>query len=224
MADVFSAENLEKDHQGRSEQELAGQLQTETNAYAVYFALKNTFDSAPVYVRCNTEEEAREFRHNPAFKRTRLLTSRARASEEERPRAPDAASGPPPAPAGRKNVFPGVSQEDLIQALVVILRADGRIGMRERRFLGNVCKRFEIADHVLRASLLHAERGAAEIRLPNDPKGRSSLLTALIAAAGVDDNIASGEWKMLEALAGKMGIARSGLHASIQEFLKRRAP
>ncbi len=222
MADEFLAEDIEKRAAGRSAAEIARQLLREGHAHSVYSAQKSTFSSDRVYVRCSTEKDAREFRHDPGYKRTKLL-----ATHESLPAKPTAqppplrTAEPHPLKLQPAEVFPGVSPENLMQSIATILGADGRISTKEREFLENVRKRFGISEEIAKASLAAAEKRAAKIRLPHDQKGRTVLLTALIAAAAADGNVPASEWRMLQAVARKMGVSDTGLHASIEKYLKR---
>jgi hypothetical protein len=118
-------------------------------------------------------------------------------------------------------VLPGPA---LMQSVVAVLAADGRVGLRERRFLESLRMRLGVAPGVVEAAILEAPRGTVRIQIPETPDDRDAFLGLLVEAAAVDGVIAPDERRLLEIVAARMRLAFDDLDARIEAALDRAAP
>jgi uncharacterized membrane protein YebE (DUF533 family) len=93
------------------------------------------------------------------------------------------------------------STAHLLQSLIAMASADGRIGKREQRFIELVMSEFEVHASTVQYHLDRCRNKKIFPNLPDDPTEKRFLLTMLVKLAAVDGFIDPGEQQMLDSIA-----------------------
>jgi uncharacterized membrane protein YebE (DUF533 family) len=117
-----------------------------------------------------------------------------------------------------------MNPENVLRSVATILRADGRIGVRERAFLDRLRGRLGLGAEAVAAAVAEVEAGKQWVYLPHDSRDRQFVLDRLVEAAAADGAVAEGERRMLDIVAEKVGIAACELEDRIERELEKVAP
>ncbi|MBI3269545.1 MAG: protein kinase [Planctomycetes bacterium] len=114
--------------------------------------------------------------------------------------------------------------DQILRSVAMVIASDHRVGKRERKFLEGLQQRLGLTTEVVEEAIGQALMGKRTLRLPADNESQVQLLELMIQAAAVDGEIDPNERKILDAVAGKIGMPRAQLEQSIQGALARALP
>jgi uncharacterized tellurite resistance protein B-like protein len=107
----------------------------------------------------------------------------------------------------------------LLKSLIAMANADGRIGMREERFIKLVMGKFGVPAEDVQRQIERCRSKRLFPVLPDDPSEKRFLLNMLIKLAAVDNYIHPGERQMLESMALHCRIDLEEVEEMIEEAL-----
>ncbi len=97
---------------------------------------------------------------------------------------------------------------DMIESVISLLTQDGKLTLRERKFLNSVCKRLRIPKKRRDEALALAKQGKARICLPHNEADKNRLVYLMVQAIVANGEIAPEKRMVLHELVDMLGISR----------------
>jgi uncharacterized tellurite resistance protein B-like protein len=109
----------------------------------------------------------------------------------------------------------------LLESLVAMAAADGRVGARERKLLSAVAERWGLGEAVLDELVIKSSRGPARLFVPEDEELQHELLDLLIDVAVADREVAPRERTLLHRYCAHLGMTTAAIDALLESAQRR---